>query len=296
MSDEARLTFVVTCKGRLHHLRRSLPRLAGQRGCRVIVVDSSCPDGAGHWVSSSYPQAQVVFLQDDGTFNPSRSRNAGLKMCQTEWICFVDADVIIASDFYATVCNIIEDRCFYTFKIKPGMRGSGGTCIVKRSDAVSVGGYDELIDAWSGKDWDFYYRLGLAGSRRIKLTLDLIDDVIQHSDDSRTRFHLDKDIRINCAVAMLYVAAKLNIMKHIPKFDEDVKSRKILFDEIASTVTKAAKQRDRRAFVEISVPSIMRAPPLGIQIGTKLKLNIDLSKTLDESYRHVVDPQQAADD
>jgi glycosyltransferase involved in cell wall biosynthesis len=277
MPDEAKMTFVVTCKGRLEHLRRSLPRMAAQKGCKVIVVDSSCPDGAGHWVSSKYPEVTVVFLEDNGTFNPSRSRNAALKICETEWICFVDADVILSREFFPVVKDIIKDKHFYTFKRVPGMRGSGGTCIVKRADAHHIGGYDDLIVAWSGEDVDFYYRLVLYGIHRIKLAHDFIDEVIQHSDDSRTRYHSNKDIRINGAIAMFYVAAKLNIMKHMSQINENAEFRKMLFDKAADSVMQAARSYDHRASIEVSFPSIMQKPPLKIKISNSIKLTIDLS-------------------
>ena len=33
------ICFVVTCKGRLHHLRQTLPALAAQAGTECVVVD-----------------------------------------------------------------------------------------------------------------------------------------------------------------------------------------------------------------------------------------------------------------
>src|SRR5260370_11681104 len=39
-----RLSVVVPCKGRLQHLRRSLPTFVAQPDSEVIVVDYDCPD------------------------------------------------------------------------------------------------------------------------------------------------------------------------------------------------------------------------------------------------------------
>jgi hypothetical protein len=42
--DVPRLSIVTTCKGRLHHLRRSLPGFLAQPDTQVIVVDYDCPE------------------------------------------------------------------------------------------------------------------------------------------------------------------------------------------------------------------------------------------------------------
>ena len=47
-SDAPRASIITTCKGRLHHLRRTLPCMLAQ-GCdfayEVVVVDFGCPQG-----------------------------------------------------------------------------------------------------------------------------------------------------------------------------------------------------------------------------------------------------------
>ena len=47
----ADLCFVTTCMGRLAALRQTLgPMLDQAEGSRIVVVDYTCPDGAGDWV------------------------------------------------------------------------------------------------------------------------------------------------------------------------------------------------------------------------------------------------------
>jgi len=91
---EPLISFIVTCKGRLEHLMVSLPRLIGQRNSKVILVDSECPDGAGDWAESQFNEITIVRIQDQGQFHITRARNEGLKNASTEWICFIDADII----------------------------------------------------------------------------------------------------------------------------------------------------------------------------------------------------------
>lgn len=48
------LTFVTTCRGRLAHLRRSLPTFVAQPDAEVVVVDYDCPERSGEWVEQTF--------------------------------------------------------------------------------------------------------------------------------------------------------------------------------------------------------------------------------------------------
>ena len=98
--------------GRLDHLRQSLPLLAAQPKLRCIVVDYGCPDGSGHWVEANFPQVQVVRASAVIWFNICKARNLGARHATTPWICFMDADTLIGSDFHRDVVKTLEGRNF----------------------------------------------------------------------------------------------------------------------------------------------------------------------------------------
>lgn len=50
-----KLTYITTCKGRLHHLQETLPLVANQPAISLVVVDYGCPDHAGEWVAKQFP-------------------------------------------------------------------------------------------------------------------------------------------------------------------------------------------------------------------------------------------------
>ena len=74
-----RLSIVTTCKGRLHHLRESLPTFLAQPDCETIVVDFDCPDRTAEVVAREFPAARLVALKDEPHFDIDRARNAGAK-------------------------------------------------------------------------------------------------------------------------------------------------------------------------------------------------------------------------
>ncbi|HNH34373.1 MAG TPA: hypothetical protein PK375_00580, partial [Rhodocyclaceae bacterium] len=63
------IAFIVTCMGRLTHLRESLPRLATQPASECILVDFSCPEGCGAWAETHHPAVRVVRVPGQEHFN-----------------------------------------------------------------------------------------------------------------------------------------------------------------------------------------------------------------------------------
>jgi len=158
-----RLSIVTTCKGRLHHLRQSLPRFLAQPDCEVIVVDYDCPDGTADVVRREFPAAKVVAVNDRPQFNISAARNLGADSATSPWLAFIDADIVIAADFLERLC--LRPGSFYRFP--PRDRGSSllGSCVMPADAYRAVGRYDEVIQGYGGDDQDMYFRLGLAGLR-----------------------------------------------------------------------------------------------------------------------------------
>src|SRR5262245_49042530 len=144
------ISFIVTCKGRLEHLRVSLPRLVGQRYSNVILVDSECPDKAGDWAETQFNQITLVRIQDQGQFHLTRARNEGLKHASTEWIFFVDADVVLTSQVADRVTPILDQNSFYLFPKVSERRDMNGSCLVRCDHLMKIGGYDEAFRGWGG--------------------------------------------------------------------------------------------------------------------------------------------------
>src|SRR5438105_1209584 len=95
----SRLCFVISCMGRLSFLQQTLGRMAGQSDCSCVVVDYSCPDHAGDWVTAHYPQVRVVRRPGETVFSLAAARNAGAGAVDAPWICFTDADILLEPNF-----------------------------------------------------------------------------------------------------------------------------------------------------------------------------------------------------
>ena len=207
------IALITTCKGRLHHLRETLPLMAAQGADEVVVVDYGCPDGAGDWVEREFPGVRVVREDDDPGFCLPRARNAGARASSAGWLAFVDADVKLSAGWVGWLRGHLEDGRFYRASAVAGVRDlkTFGTVVCPRRAFETIGGYDEAMRGWGGEDVHLYARLSQVGLADASYPAALID-VIRHGDDERTRWHEIKDRRLQDVVNHCYLAAKMQLL------------------------------------------------------------------------------------
>lgn len=233
MTPSPFVSFIVTCMGRLGHLRASLPRLAAQGDSECILVDYSCPDGCGAWAEAEFPAVRVVRVPGQQTFNLARARNAGAAAARTPWLCFVDADVVVAPRFADALRPLLlPGRLLRASPLEPEL---WGTHAVPAGDFARVGGYDECFEGWGGEDVDFFARLVEAGCRPAAFPAGLLEP-IRHADAERVRFHADKDRQRSRRINTVYRHAKQDMARitgaHLA---EDV--RRALRREVANSLS-----------------------------------------------------------
>lgn len=245
------VTFVTTCRGRLAHLRQSLPTFVAQPDAEVVVVDYDCPERSGEWVERSFPQVKVVRASDRPRFELSRARNLGAAAATSPWLCFIDADVAIASAFTARLRSILAPGCFY--QAKPRTIETWGTSISARADFERVGGYDEVLQGWGKDDDDYYARLVLAGVRHAAFPGELLRP-ISHDDAQRVESYELKDRWLSESINHVYCRAKhdLELLRREPLALE---LRRKLYDEVRAAVLRG---REAEGPLEIRIPFLQQ--------------------------------------
>jgi glycosyltransferase involved in cell wall biosynthesis len=205
------LCFVTTCMGRLPLLRQTLGRLAEQPDCSCVVVDHSCPQGAGDWVSRAHPEVTVVRVEGRRKFNVCVARNAAVPAVDAPWVCFIDCDILVETDFARRVLPRLEPGAFYRpWPLdEPGLYG---TCVVRLEDFDRLGGYDEVMEGWSEEDRDLYDCLQVLGVRQEVFPSSLVTH-LPHDDWLRTAHYDVKDRRVSRTVNQLYRYIKLDLMR-----------------------------------------------------------------------------------
>ncbi|MHB1768894.1 MAG: glycosyltransferase family 2 protein [Phycisphaerae bacterium] len=194
------ITCVITCKGRLTHLQKTLPLLLEQSYpalFEVVVVDYGDPDDCFQWcVRVGHPRLMALRILDNtDRFNLSRARNCGANFRPADLFLFADADSLVhrqfllaVSQYFKSVNSVLAKRNCHDRNID-----TCGLCMVRSEIFHRVRGYDEAFNGWGPEDSDFYSRVGRLGVV-ISFPVWLYPATISHSNVLRTRFYNEKNL------------------------------------------------------------------------------------------------------
>lgn len=233
------LWIVTTCMGRLASLRQTLgPMLAQDELGGVVVVDYSCPEGAGDWASAEHPAARVVRVAGRSRFNLSAARNAGARAIgeAAGWIAFVDSDVVLDPAFAATVRPTLAPGGFY--RARSAEPGLGGTFVCARADFERVGGYDETYSCWGEEDNDLFDAFEFAGLERRGFDGGLARH-LDHGDEVRTQFY-NVERELGHAINRAYRILKWDFAR-VNREPTSAPVRRALYEKIAEVVGEAIR-------------------------------------------------------
>lgn len=202
------LSIIVPCMGRLKHAMLSIPPLMTS-GYEVILVDYSCPEKSGIWITKKH-KIRVVNVEGERWFNLSRARNAGAMASASDWICFLDADVVLCSAMLESFKSLMQrENCYYG-----STKMHGHATLVKRKDYLAAGRFDESLQGYGGQDIDFQNRLGKLGLQFIPF-MPLDYQHISHENDLRIAFHENDDMEDNKQKNLLLLREKQNKSQEI---------------------------------------------------------------------------------
>lgn len=257
-----RLSIVTTCKGRLHHLRESLPTYLAQPDCEVIVVDFDCPDDTAGVVAREFPAARVVKVENEPHFDLARARNLGADGATGEWIAFFDADVLIVPDFHARISPRMKSGVFFRFF--PRKRGTSlfGSCVIRREDYRAVGHYDDAMQGYGGEDQDMYFRLRLFGLEAVAMDFDLIAKVIDHDNAARIKYGRLPSMLHHQRLNTAYLVVKSTLLRLVGINGMPPEQCRTLYKLIGDVVNDADRSPESPIHFTIDLPP----EPLGIPL------------------------------
>ena len=273
---EMSLSIVTTCKGRLDHLKLTLPQMLAQPGTETIVVDYDCPDGTAAWVSANHPAVQVVKVGTEPLFNHSRARNLGAEAANGEWLAFVDADTRLSPNYSERVIPLLQLGRY--FRPAPMQLDVWGNVVCRKNDFETIGGYDEVMRGWGGEDDDLYLRLGLLGSKADSFPGALLE-AIGHDSADRVRFSDVPDRWVTQRAHALYCHIKFDLMKLSDQLVLPLNTRVAIYEEVRRTVVADARCGATASRITIQLPTELRVPMRGWTI--RRQWIFDLEKILD---------------
>ena len=201
---EFKISFCVVCMNRLHQLKQTLIQNildnADYEHLEFVVLDYNSRDGMEEWVMQNLAEhiktGRVVYYKttDPESWSPSHSKNLAFKLASGDIVCSIWADYYTGAGFtkYVNDSFKTDDNIVLTpidfHKTKKSHAPPGdvlGKVCVKRSDFLTIQGFDERMNKHGFEDYDFVNRLELIGVRRV-----LIEDFeflkyLRHDDSER---------------------------------------------------------------------------------------------------------------
>lgn len=182
-------TFVAatTCKGRLQHIKQTLPKnLKDAAHCdnfKFVVLDYGDKDGLLDYLRSEHMadiesgKLTVYSYPCEGPFHVAHAKNIAARCAIRE-----GADILVTVDADNFINPLFTDFLNNAFQYKskiPGfyicpdftlihslphgplrpLRGYAGRLAIRAMDFIKMGGYDETFDTWHGEDMDLIARM-----------------------------------------------------------------------------------------------------------------------------------------
>lgn len=274
-----RITFITTCKGRLHHVQQTLPTLTKIERADIVFVDYGCPQKSGEWVAQHFPEVTVVSVTDDEGFCLPRARNLGAEKAQTPWLFFIDADMGVKPEMGDWLDKPRDFLCMYESSMANGTRRTDtwGTFICHQVMFQKAGGYDEAFRGWGGEDVDLYRRLSKMGVETSNYPVDFLIP-LSHDDAERVSFHEVKDMTLHHVINETYMAAKSVYMSQLRG---KMKMPPNVCLELMKVVKKRVLEWDGKGRPEkysFSLNSNLKhwlPKPYGLGMGIQLTLSIE---------------------
>ena len=238
--------------GRLTHLQQTLEQVVAQKNSSCVVVDYSCPERCGEWVSANHPQVQVVRVSGKTKFNRSLAANAGSHAIDAPWVCFFDCDILLDSQFTEQVLPLLQPGYYYCPSPIQDW-ALCGTFICSHEDFTRIGGYDEVYKGWGERDLDVYSALEFVGVKRGSFSSSLLRH-LSHSEQSRVQFHEIQERHVAQSSNRIYRFVKFDMMHMMGQFLPQ-KTREALYQEVTEK-TRSTIYESKSLDLAVEIPEM----------------------------------------
>jgi hypothetical protein len=203
-----KVSFCITCKGRLEHLKQTLPQNlrnnANYPNTEFVILDYDSPDGLEDWIRKNF-QAEIdsgkiryAKFQPAPHFKMAHAKNMAHRVATGDVLCNLDADNVtgpgfakwLNEQFTANPNSVVRVR-FRSFaqRVKEGHlfdNGYGGRIAIGREHFEKLHGYDERFNGWGNDDNNFIQRTTKSGLNIVRIPESMRGSVIDHGDKERT--------------------------------------------------------------------------------------------------------------
>ncbi len=217
MTNKLKISLCTSCKGRLEHLKQTLPanlktvKEAGYENVEFVVLDYGDEPALGEWIKENYQdemkngRLKYVRYPDAKAWEMSHPRNMSFRMGTGEVLCNVDADNFIGEGFcdyldkefsensdiiiraqHGTLTDRLAARVFPDTDAATCKKSVAGRIAITPDNFKTIRGYDESIIGWGGEDDLLVMRANNHDIELVTLNdVDIVGAAIKHGDDLR---------------------------------------------------------------------------------------------------------------
>lgn len=107
-----KVTLIIPLYNKVYHIEKTLQSVKDiikYDNFECIVIDDESTDGSSEIAWNFCKENKEIFkyvkIQHEGGRNPANARNVGIKLADSEYICFLDADDLLLSDYITRGVN-----------------------------------------------------------------------------------------------------------------------------------------------------------------------------------------------
>lgn len=202
-----KLAFATTCKGRVQHVKRTLPRNLADNPCaKFILLNYNSNDDLLTYLQSHHAQdiesgrLVIYSYMESGPFRMAHAKNMAHRLAMREGadiLCNLDADNLTGPGFAEYVERMFLQagydhamfacpKMFMWARMVQGKmkRGVSGRIVMTSRAFLLAGGYDERFADWGPDDKDMNVRLARLGFLPVEIDGCYLD-AIHHKDSLR---------------------------------------------------------------------------------------------------------------
>lgn len=214
-----KVSFCITCKGRLDHLKETLPQNlknnADYPNTEFVILNYDSPDGLEEWLQENYKaeiesgKIRYAKYAPAPHFKFAHAKNMAHRVATGDILCNLDADNTTGPGFakwlnqeFSKDKNICVRPGVCTLAKQHILHGDKrwetcGRIALHRDNFLQLHGYDERISYWGGDDIDLYRRAQLAGLRTTEIPVDMLGHGIVHADERSSQYMAAEDQHIS---------------------------------------------------------------------------------------------------
>lgn len=251
-SRPLKISFCTTCKGRAHHIRKTLP--ANMAACaddpdvEFVLLDYQSDDGLRDWVRDTQRENIATRRLIYASYSPapffriSHAKNIAHRLAAGDVLCNIDADNIIVPGYskwlrqqftghrglvvaprrYTSWDWISERIVERLLGMRKAPAGLLGRIAIDRPLFERLGGYNEDLNGWGLDDALLRLRARDAGATERMLPKEMWGQVLQHGGDLRIANMSAEDqqqsrVRLDQTIVREFlIMRRLIRMKHDP--------------------------------------------------------------------------------